>query len=126
MELFLLTMLLLHFVGLSVLLGVGVAQLRQRNAGLLRIMFSAAIVQLLTGVGLVFSNMRLGNGVNDDKIMFKMGIAVLVLVLTGYLAFKAKRSSETGATVPAGGMPVVFGATRIAVLANTAIAVFWN
>lgn len=125
MEFFLLTMLLLHFVGLSVLLGVGVAQLRQRSAGLLRIMFVAAIVQLLTGVGLVFSNMRLGDGVNDEKIMFKMGVAVLVLVLTGYLAFKAKRS-ETGETVPAVGMPVVFGATLIAVLANTAIAVFWN
>ncbi|MBB6172888.1 putative membrane protein [Nocardiopsis mwathae] len=125
MELFLLTMLLLHFVGLSALLGVGVAQLRQRDARLLRIMFPAAIVQLLTGVGLVFGNMRLGNGVNDDKIMFKMGIAVLVLLLTGYLAFKAKKS-ETGADVPADGMPVVFGITLIAVLANTAIAVYWN
>lgn len=125
MELFLLTMLLLHLVGLSVLLGVGVAQLRQRNAGLLRIMFAAAIVQLLTGVGLVFSNMRLGDGVNDEKIMFKMGIAVLVLILTGYLAFRAKRS-EAGATVPGGGMPVVFGITLIAVLANVAIAVYWT
>lgn len=130
MELFRLTMLFLHFIGLAVLLGTGVAQLRQRRSGLLRTMFMAALVQLLTGVGLVFSAMRFGDGVDEHKIMFKMGIALVVLVLTGILAFGAKRAgipaTDGGIPPPGGGMPLVFTLAMVAAVANVGVAVFWT
>lgn len=78
----------LHFVGLSSLLGGFLIQMSSATKGINMSMFHGALTQLVTGVGLagiLSAELLADQTVNHTKIGIKLGVtlAVLVVVLIG-------------------------------------------
>ena len=113
MELAIKLVLILHFVGLSMLLGGALYQVREKAKNIVRPMLDGAYTQLLTGiilVGLVQAN---DEEVNYVKIGVKLTIALVITVLA--VMNKKKRTNNVA----------VWGAVLGLTLANIAIAVLW-
>lgn len=78
----------LHFVGLSSLLGGFLIQMSSTTKGINMAMFHGALTQLVTGLGLagiLSAELLADETVNHTKIGIKLGVslAVLVVVLIG-------------------------------------------
>jgi len=112
MEIAIKIVLILHFVGLSLLLGGTLYQVRERAKNVVRPMLDGAYTQLLTGVillGLVHANHE---DVNDVAFGVKLLIALVITVLA--VMNRKKRTNNVG----------VWGTILGLTLANVAIAVF--
>ena len=113
MEIAIKLVLILHFVGLSMLLGGALYQVREKAKNIVRPMRDGAYTQLLTGiilVGLVQAN---DEEVNNVKIGVKLAIALVIAILC--FVNRKKRTNNVG----------VWGAVLGLTLANIAIAVLW-
>ncbi len=114
MEIAIKLVLILHFVGLSMLFGGALYQVREKVKTIVRPMLDGAYTQLLTGVillGLVHANHE---DVNDVKFGVKFVIALIITVLA--FTNRKKRTNNAG----------VWGAVLGLTLANVAIAVLWQ
>ncbi|SHL13824.1 hypothetical protein SAMN05443637_1197 [Pseudonocardia thermophila] len=118
MEFLRLLLLFLHFIGMAVLIGAFIAQMRQKpedggrrpSAGILH----GALTQLITGLALVgIREGALDMPVDHVKIAVKL-LVVLVIVV---LALVGRRKSLNNA---------LFGAVGVLAVLNVAIAVFWR
>lgn len=110
------TLVVLHFVGLSSLLGGFLVQIKDTVAGKGRIvaaMFHGALLQLITGVLLVGVHQMAGDSVNNMKIAVKLAVLIVITVLI--IIYRKK------ATVPSW----VNWAIGALTLANVIIAVVW-
>lgn len=113
MELAIKLVLILHFVGLSMLLGGALYQVSEKAKNVVRPMLDGAYTQLLTGIvllGLLHAN---DEDVNDVKIGVKLLIALVITVLA--FTNRKKRTNNVG----------VWGAILGLTLANVGIAVLW-
>jgi lysylphosphatidylglycerol synthetase-like protein (DUF2156 family) len=111
-------LLVLHFVGLSSLLGGVLVQLRSMRTGDARILpaiLHGAYLQLLTGVALVAV---IQGGRLDDVDNVKIGAKLVVLVLITVLAVVNRRRRTR---VPQWVVPTIGALT----LLNIVVAVFW-
>jgi hypothetical protein len=109
----------LHFVGLALLLGAFLVQVKDPEKTVTRWMWDGALTMLLTGVimvGLLSSEAYLpyeGYEVDHAKIGVKLAVVVVIAVL----AFLGKRRPA-----PQVGL---WAAVGLLTLANVVIAVFW-
>lgn len=74
----------LHFVGLSSLLGGFLVQMSSTTKGINMAMFHGALTQLVTGLGLagiLSAELLADQTVNHTKIGIKLGIALAILVV---------------------------------------------
>ena len=99
----------LHFLGLALLIGGGVAVLAGSGGPARRIAFWGAAAQFLTGI--VLFVLHLGDEVNHLKITVKL---VVVVIIIGILHIKRLQKRNTDAW-----LVVALGAL------NTGLAVFW-
>jgi len=113
MELAIKLVLILHFVGLSMLLGGTLYQVREKAKNVVRPMLDGAYTQLLTGVILVGLLEADDHELNHAKVGVKLTIALVITVLA--VMNRKKRTNN---------MPV-WGMILILTLANIAIAVLW-
>lgn len=109
----------LHFIGLALLFGGFIVQVRSAEKGVSRWMLDGALTQLITGVVMVglLSSKVLGDEegpLNYGKITTKL---IVVLVVT-VLAIIGRRRS--------GNQVALWGAIGALTLANILIAVFWQ
>ncbi|AEA24166.1 hypothetical protein GCM10023403_26830 [Pseudonocardia benzenivorans] len=117
MEFLRLVLLFLHFIGLAVLLGAFVAQLREPAVEGRRRpatgMLHGALTQLVTGVALVgLREGALDLPVDNTKIAVKLGVVVVLLAL---VIVGRRKTLGPAAFWAIGGLAVL----------NVGIAVFW-
>lgn len=109
----------LHFVGLALLLGAFLVQIKDPNKTVTRWMWDGALTMLLTGlimVGLVSSEAYLpyeGFEVDHAKIGAKLAIVVVIAVL----AFIGRKKPAP--------QVALWATIGVLTLANVVIAVFW-
>jgi hypothetical protein len=111
MEIAIKLVLILHFIGLSMLLGGALYQVREKAKNIVRPMLDGAYTQLLTGIillGLVHAN---DEDVNDVKFGIKLAIALVIAILC--FVNRKKRTNNVA----------VWGAVLGLTLANIVIAV---
>ena len=119
--------LILHFIGLAMVVGPFLIQLRAHSGLAFSWILTGASVQLLTGIALTgLAEMRLaGNdelSLDHTKIAVKLvlSLVIFVVVLLGYLRQKKMKNTSTERTL----LPLVHTAGALA-LANIVIAVVW-
>lgn len=112
MEVFHQSMLFLHILGLSAIIGGFFVQLRQRPPKVSQAMLLGAGLQVLTGLLLVFALERLEDTVDRPKIFAKLTIALAVAVT----ARLGTRRPETVA---------LYWATGLLAIVNVGVAIFW-
>jgi predicted transcriptional regulator with HTH domain len=111
---------ILHFIGLSYLLGSFLVEIKDvvRGQGkVMRGMLDGALLQLITGVALVgiySAGLVEGEEVNNTKITFKLAIAVIVYVLA--LVFRKRIPAPSAVLWTIGGLTLV----------NVILAVAWK
>ena len=119
--------LILHFIGLAMVVGPFLIQLRAHSGLAFSWILTGGTVQLLTGIALTgLAEMRLAD--NDDfavdhtKIAVKLVLSVVIFIvaLLGYLRQKKMTNTTTERTL----LPLVHIAGALA-LANIVIAVVW-
>ena len=119
MEFFYNLIVVLHFVGLALLLGAFLVQVKDPNKTVTRWMWDGALTMLLTGlimVGLLSSGAyEPYEGFEVDNA--KIGVKTVVVVVAAVLAFIGKRKPA-----PQVGLWAAIG---LLTLANVVIAVFW-
>lgn len=110
---------ILHFIGLSYLLGSFLVEIKDvvRGQGkVMRGMLDGALLQLITGIALVgiySAGLIEGEEVNNSKIAVKLSVAVVIYVLA--LVFRKRVPAPSWALWAIGGLT----------LANVIIAVSW-
>ena len=110
---------ILHFIGLSYLLGSFLVEIKDvvRGQGkVMRGMLDGALLQLITGIALVgiySAGLVEDETVNNSKIAVKLSVAVVVYVLA--LVFRKRVPAPSWALWAIGGLT----------LANVIIAVSW-
>jgi uncharacterized membrane protein len=107
--------LVLHFVGLALLLGGFLVQMRDPNRTVTRWMFDGALTQLVTGlvlVGIASSGALEGETPNNAVV----GIKTVIVIVIAVLAFLGKKKPA-----PQAGLWAVIGALT---LVNVLVAVF--
>ena len=109
----------LHFVGLALLLGAFLVQVKSPEKTVTRWMWDGALTQLLTGllmVGMISSGV-LGDEekaeLNHTKIAVKLAIVIVIAVLA--FVGKKRPAPQVG----------LWAAVGLLTLANVVIAVFW-
>ena len=108
----------LHFVGLALLLGAFLVQVKDPNKTVTRWMWDGALTQLLTGlimVGMISSG-ALGDEEKGDLNHVKIGIKLVIVIVIAILAFIGKKKPA-----PQVGLWATIG---LLTLANVVIAVF--
>lgn len=119
--------LILHFIGLAMIVGPFLIQMRAHSGYAFSWILAGGTVQLLTGIALTgLAEMRLAD--NDDfavdhtKIAVKLVLSVVIFIvaLLGYLRQKKMTNTSTERTL----LPLVHIAGALA-LANIVIAVVW-
>jgi hypothetical protein len=119
--------LIVHFIGLAMIVGPFLIQMRAHSGYAFSWILAGGTVQLLTGIALTgLAEMRLAD--NDDfavdhtKIAVKLVLSVVIFIvaLLGYLRQKKMTNSSTERTL----LPLVHIAGALA-LANIVIAVVW-
>jgi hypothetical protein len=112
-----LILLITHFIGMAAIIGAFIAQMRRPEVNLAP-MLTGAIVQLVTGFGLVATRVNLDLAVGGAKIAAKLIIAVLVLgaVIGGLFA---QRRGATRAVKP------FFRTAGALAIVNVIVAVAW-
>lgn len=108
----------LHFIGLALLFGGFIVQVKSAEKVVSRWMLDGALTQLITGIAMVgiISSKVLGEDetVDNTKIAVKL---VIVLIIT-VLAFIGRRKP--------GNQVALWGTIGALTLANILIAVFWQ
>lgn len=109
----------LHFVGLSLLLGAFLVQVKDPQKTVTRWMWDGALTQLLTGVVMVgmISAGSLGEEEKEELNTTKIAVKLVIVLVITVLAFVGKRR-------PAPQVPL-WASIGVLTLANVAIAVFW-
>jgi hypothetical protein len=108
----------LHFVGLALLLGAFLVQVKDPNKTVTRWMWDGALTQLLTGlimVGMISSGI-LGDEEKEELNHVKIGIKLAIVIVIAVLAFVGKKKPA-----PQVGLWATIG---LLTLANVVIAVF--
>jgi cytochrome bd-type quinol oxidase subunit 2 len=108
----------LHFVGLALLLGAFLVQVKDPNKTVTRWMWDGALTQLLTGlimVGMISSGL-LGDEEKEGLNHVKIGIKLVIVIVIAILAFIGKKKPA-----PQVGLWATIG---LLTLANVVIAVF--
>ena len=113
MDIALKIVLIFHFIGLSMIIGGALHQVKEKAKNVTRTMLDGAYLQILTGVALVGLIYADDGEPNNAKISVKFGIALLVAVLA--FLNRKKRTDN----VP------VWGSILLLTIANVAIAIFW-
>lgn len=121
MEALVTVLVILHFIGLSFLLGSFLVQIKDvvRGQGrVLRGMIDGVLTQLVTGIALVgiYSAGLVGEDeeVNNTKVAVKLGVAVIVAVLV--FVFRKKDPAPSWALWAIGGLTTL----------NVIVAVAWS
>ncbi len=114
MELAIKLVLILHFVGLSMLLGGTLYQMREKAKNVVRLMVDGAYTQLVTGIALLALVHANDEDVNDVKFGVKLLIALVITVL---VFVNRKNRKHT---------PRVWWSVLLLTLANVSIAVLWT
>ena len=111
--------LVLHFVGLALLLGAFLVQVKDPNKTVTRWMWDGALTQLVTGVVMVgmVSGGALGEAAKDYVDNTKIGVKLVIVIVIAVLAFVGKKKPA-----PQVGLWATIG---LLTLANVVIAVFW-
>jgi hypothetical protein len=110
---------ILHFIGLSYLLGSFLVEIKDviRGQGrVMRGMLDGALLQLITGIALVgiySAGLVEGEEVNNSKVAVKLSVAIVVYVLA--LVFRKRVPAPSWALWAIGGLT----------LTNVIIAVSW-
>ena len=112
LEVLRLALLVTHFVGLAAIIGAFIIQMPQRSVINFRPMLIGAIVQLVTGIGLIAVRRLSDLPVIDEKMIVKLALALIVL---GAVIIGARRSSR----------PLFFVAGIVAI-ANVVVATVWR
>ena len=109
----------LHFVGLALLLGAFLVQVRDPQKTVTRWMWDGALTQILTGVIMVgmISSGLLGEEEKAELDNTKIAVKLAVVLVIAVLAFIGKRRPA-----PQVGLWATIG---LLTLANVVIAVFW-
>lgn len=117
--------LFLHFVGLAVLLGSVVAQIGQERLRVTAGMLHGALLQLVSGIGVMFTRIRLHDDdpekwaeLDETKLTVKL---VVLLVIIG-IVLVTRRKEKAGAAYGAG----PWAAVGVLTLVNIGLAVFWT
>ena len=115
-----LALLVTHFVGLAMLVGPFLLQIRRKAPGL-RLMLSGAIAQVVTGNALIASRQLQGLPVDEAKVSVKLalGVVAVVLLLARVLA-QRRRGADTGAG------RALFRSAGVAGIAAVVVAVVWT
>ena len=119
-----LALLVVHFIGLAAIIGAYILQMPWRRGFDFSPVLVGAIVQLVTGIGLIAVNELAGTEIDRAKAFTKLGITLLVLALALVGVIRGRRltrSEQSDASL----RPVLWGA-GIAAIANVAVAVFWR
>lgn len=119
MEFFRLVVLVAHFIGLAAIIGGWLLQVRTTGPLRLAPMLTGAIVQLVTGVLLVFSRMRLDLEVDEAKLAVKLGLATVVLLAVIGAMLTQRRALRRPTRA-------LFQTAGIAAIANVVVAVVWS
>lgn len=111
--------LVLHFVGLALLLGAFLVQVKDPDKTVTRWMWDGALTQLLTGVIMVgmVSGGALGEEAKDYVDNTKIAVKLAIVLVIAVLAFVGKKKPA-----PQVGLWATIG---VLTLANVVIAVFW-
>ena len=107
--------LVLHFVGLALLLGGFLVQVRDPDRTVTRWMFDGALTQLITGlvlVGIASSGALAGETPNNTVV----GIKTVIVVVIAVLAFIGKRKPAP--------QTALWGIIGLLTLVNVLVAVF--
>lgn len=119
MEILATILVILHFVGLSLLLGGFFSQIKEIAKGtgrVLRIMLDGAYTQLVTGlalVGLYSAAKSLDEDVNEIKVGVKLVVLIAILVIA--LIFRKREIAPSWALWTIGGLTLL----------NLVLAVAW-
>ena len=119
--------LIAHFLGLAMMIGPFLLQMRQRNGYAFNWLLTGATIQLVTGSLLVgLAEMRLADNpdeaVNHVKIGVKLGLA-LIAFIAAFIGYRRQKKGATGASErPL--MPFFHTAGGLAVI-EVFIAVLW-
>lgn len=120
MEFVRLALVFLHLLGMGLLLGTFLLQLRVARTGPLNSgWLHGAGLQLLTGLALVGVNEAAENELDNVKVAVKLGVLVVIFVL---ILVARRRGRADSAPLPSWAAPAL-GAL---VVLNTGIAVFWT
>lgn len=119
-----LTMLVAHFVGLAAIIGPFLLQLRTREGFRLGTMRVGAVVQIVSGNLLIASRRLQGLDVIEEKMIVKMGIALLVLAAV-IVASVIQRRARRSASPDHAARPWMLTAGTLAI-AGAAIAAIWT
>jgi hypothetical protein len=108
----------LHFVGLALLLGAFLVQVKDPQKTVTRWMWDGALTQLVTGLAMVgmISGGLLGDEEKEELDNTKIGIKLAIVLVIAVLAFIGKRRPA-----PQVGLWAAIG---LLTLANVVIAVF--
>jgi hypothetical protein len=105
-----------HMLGLAAVVGSFFVQMRRKSDFVLGPTLIGAIVQVITGVGLVGLAEATGHDVDMIKIAVKLGIAVLVLVAASLAVVTQRKGGRV--------QPWFHAAGGLAII-NVLVAVFW-
>ncbi len=120
--------LILHFIGLALIIGPFIVQLRAHQGYFFGWVFIGSVIQLVTGLLLTgLAEMRLADdpdmAVNHAKIAVKTVLAV-VIVVVALIAYRKQKKLSSGQSERKL-LPFLHTAGALAI-ANTAIAVVWS
>jgi ABC-type spermidine/putrescine transport system permease subunit II len=116
-------LLIAHILGLAAIIGPFILQLRTKHGFRFAPMLTGAIVQVVTGIGLVAVREMGDLDVNNAKIGVKMAIALIVLVAV-IVAVVRQRRAIAAATSDRVSLPWMHVAGAGAIL-NVIVAVAW-
>jgi hypothetical protein len=108
----------LHFVGLALLLGAFLVQVKDPNKTVTRWMWDGALTQLLTGlimVGMISSGL-LGDEEKEELNHVKIGVKLVIVIVIAILAFIGKKKPAP--------QVALWATIGLLTLANVVIAVF--
>ena len=117
MDILRLILLALHILGLAVIIGTFVVQMRANSGFRTDLILGGAITQVVTGVALVGVDTGLGHAPDYAKITVKLAIALVVLVTAIIAVVNQRRGKKVKPLFhTAGGLAVV----------NVLVAVLWQ
>lgn len=98
-----LVLLILHFMGLAALIGPAMLrQLPSRRA--VPVMLTGAVIQVITGNGLIAANQLQGMFVIEAKMILKLVIALAAMILLIIAAIQLRRSAKAAEQVQTNGL----------------------
>jgi hypothetical protein len=120
-----LTLLVFHFLGLSLIIGSFAFQLRRKQGFEFGTMLIGAITQLVTGLALVGMVQLAGEDVNNAKIAVKTVFAIVVLVAVLMARSRQAKALSSGTSEKKAALPLLHLAGMGAVI-NVFVAVLWH